>query len=178
MGDEYEEQSSEGGGLRRQLEQVLQEKKTLEQSLQTQLQEAETRGAQQAVRRFQARETFGTLGFPKVADLWVKEHPEGEPTPEAAGEFLTGLGITPSPPAETPAPEQVTSEVKQAAAAFQQPVPAGAGETLYTREEFDAMMRDPERRAEALRAANTGRVSLNNPEARKVEGLLRLGPPQ
>lgn len=176
MSEFDEDQGSEGGGLRRQLEQTLQEIKSLKESLPTQLQEAEQRGQQQAERRFQAREAFGTLGFPKVADLWVKEHPEAELTPDAAKEFLTTYGLEPKI-AEAPPPEEVPSEVKAQAAAFTTPVAAAGGSELWTREEFDRAMADPERRAEAIRAAQQGRVQLNNPEARKVEGMLRVGPP-
>lgn len=172
---EFDEES-EGGGLRRQLEQTLQEIKSLKESLPTQLQEAEQRGQAQAERRYQAREAFGTLGFPKVADLWVKEHPEGDLTPDGAKEFLTAYGLEPKI-VETQPTEQVPSEVKEQMAAFTAPVPAGTGNELLTRSEFDEMMRDPDRRPEAIRAAQQGRVKLNNPEASKVEGVLRVGPP-
>ena len=169
---------SEGSGLRRQLESALQAKAELENRLKTEVPEAEQRGEQAAQRRFQARETFGGLGFPNLGDLWVKEHPEGELNPDAATEFLTGLGIQPIKSDEQAAEAQISDEVRKAAQAFTRPVSASQAGQTYERSEIEQMMLDPARRDEALRASREGRVKLNNPRASQVEvrdnaGLFR-----
>lgn len=159
------QQQSDGGGLRRQLEEALRAKREAEQALQTQVQEAEQRGAVQAQRRFEALRIFGE-DKPKLAEQWVRDNPDTELTKEAAASFASQFGVKlePEAPAEPAAPA-VPPEVVQAAQAFQQAAPAGGGtDTMLTREEFDQMMADPARRGEAIRASQEGRVKLNNPE--------------
>jgi hypothetical protein len=164
---EQEQEQSSGGGLRRQLEAALRDKKAAEEALKAQLAEAEQRGAQQAERRFQVQETFQTLGSTKkVADLWLKEHPDAEFSEDSAAAFLSDLGIE----RQQRQTEEANEQVREAVQAFQQPTPAASVSSGFIeRAEFDSMMRDPNRRNEALRAAAEGRVKLNNPRTAEVQ---------
>lgn len=166
MDPEYEPEPvpSDGGGLRRQLEAALARAKELEQSLPKAVEEAEARGALQAQRRFEALRIFGE-DKPKLAESWVASNPDGVLSKEAAAEFASAFGVKlEETPSTEPAPEPVTAEVKEAVQAFQQPTAAASTDQLLERAEFDQMMKDPARRGEALRAAQQGRVRLNNPE--------------
>ena len=121
-----------------------------------------------AERRYQARETFGTLGYPKLADLFLKEHPEQEATAEVASEYIKGLDLPVKP--EQPAAAPVPPEVQEQARAFTEPVaPQPLASQWLEREDFDAMMADPTRRDAALQAAAEGRVKLKNPRAAQID---------
>lgn len=167
---EFDEEQSEGTGLRRQLEAALQEKAKLETTLDQRLQEAEERGRSAARRELTAERTFESLGYPKMAGLWAKENPEGDLTPEGATEFLSNLGITTREQDEPkPASDPVPAEVQQQAKAFAEPTPATPVGSMLERAEFDQMMLDPGRRAEAIRAAQEGRVKLNDRRSSEIQ---------
>lgn len=158
MSDEFESEDqrpSDGGGLRRQLEEALQKNKELEQAREAAVTEALERGRQQAQRRFQALEVFGK-DRPGLAEAWVEKNPEGDLTLEAAKEFALPYGVTlgEEPPPEQ-APEPVPDEVKQAAGAFQTPVAAvPGGQPTYTPEQIRQIgLKD---QAEALRLIDQG----------------------
>lgn len=153
--DEYSDQQSEGGGLRRQLEEALRQKTELEQSLSAKVQEAEQRGRQQAQRRFEALKTFGE-DRPGLADAWVDKNPEGDLTPDAATEFAAAFGVTlGSPPPPEPAPEPISDEVKDAAGSFHEAVTTvqAAGKTYSPEEIRQIGLKDE---AEALRLIAQG----------------------
>lgn len=159
MSDEYDsDQQSEGGGLRRQLEEALRQKTELEQSLSAKVQEAEQKGRQQAQRRFDALEVFGK-DRPGLADAWVDKNPEGELTTDGAKEFAASFGVTlgEAPPPEPP-PEPVPDEVKQAAGSFHEAVTkVGAQTKVYTPEEIRQIGLKDE--AEALRLIAEGAMN-------------------
>lgn len=148
MGDEFDEPDPEqrgddGGGLRRQLENLQRELKETKDSLPTQLQEAREQGAQQAQRRFEATSFFGS-DKPKLAERWVEEHPDKELTKEAAAEFASAYGVkleeTPDP---EPTPEPVSPAVRQAAEQFHESTaPTTGTEAPKSYSEMDAILRN------------------------------------
>lgn len=161
MGD-YD--GDDGGGLRRQLEEALNELKTLKESHPAEIEEAEKRGreagATQAQRRFDATGVLGDLGYPGLASVFVEKHPDGDPK-ELAPQFLTELGLKPveRQQAAPPAPQPVAGEVQEAVQAFQQSVQTVNTSTeTFDREQYLAMAKDPARRAEAQKAYAEGRV--------------------
>lgn len=166
MSDPEDRFESEGGGLRRQLEDALSENKALKESLPAQLQEAEEKGAKRASRSFQAERVFGDLGYPKFADLWVQQNPEGLPEPDGAKEFLKNFGVEPSASETPPPPPEptVAPEVAQAAQVFTQPLAPTGGQELMDPEEFRKALRDPNRREAALQADREGRVQRKYPD--------------
>lgn len=158
MSDEFpSNQESEGGGLRRQLEEALRRNKELEEAREAAVKEALETGRQQAKRRFDALEVFGK-DRPGLADAWVEKNPEGDLTPEGAKEFASSFGVSleQEPPPE-PAPEPVPDEVKQAAATFQTPAaPLPGGVPTYTPEQIRQIgLKD---QAEALRLIADGQM--------------------
>ena len=161
-----EDQMSDGGGLRQYVAKLEQEAKEAKESLAGQIQEAEERGAQRASRSFQAERVFGDLGYPKFADLWVQQNPEGLPQPDGAKEFLAQYGIEPNQ-SETPPPPpepKVAPEVQEAAQVFTQPLAPTGGQELMDPDEFRKALRDPNRRDEALKADREGRVQRKYPD--------------
>ena len=160
MGDEFtsDEDRSEGGGLRRQLEEALQKARDAEAAREAAVKDAEERGRQQATRRFDALEVFGK-DRPGLAEAWVERNPEVDLTTDAAKEFAAKFGVKldeATPP--EPAPEPVAPEVRQAVQAFQQPVAAEPLSQIIEPDEFRKMLRDPNQRAEAMKADREGRV--------------------
>lgn len=167
--DRFGENSSDGGGLRRQLEDALQRNKELEQSLPAQVKEAEDRGRAQAQRRFDALEAFGK-DRPGLAEAWVNQHPEDDLTADRAKEFAASFGVelgqAAAPPPATP---QVPPEVQQGAQDFQQQVAAQPNGGTMTRAEYEKkLLGSADERREAQQAAKDGRIELNNPGAADV----------
>lgn len=114
---------------------------------------------EQTQKATQARTVFTEVGLPdKLADLFVKVNAEADPTPEAVRAFAEDYGLAPQQSAD-PAP---------AAPAVQPFTPTVGGTPpsgLISRDEFDAMMRDPSQRPRALQLAQQGRVQLRNSRA-------------
>jgi hypothetical protein len=169
MSDQFEsDQGSDGGGLRRQLEEALQKARDAEQAREAAVTEAREQGRKEAQRRFDALQVFGN-DRPGLADAWLAQNPEGELTPDlgkdwAAKQFGITIGEQQPPPEPTQTPEPVAPEVRQAAQEFQQPVAARPGSDLFTPEEFRKALGDPARREEALRADREGRVQKKLPK--------------
>lgn len=166
MDEQFESDTpSDGGGLRRQLEEALAKTREAEAARDAAVKEAYENGRQQAQRRFDALEVFGK-DRPGLADAWVEKNPEGDLTTDAAKEFASKFGISLSEEAPTPAPapEPVPDEVKEAAAAFgASPAGSLAGEQkTYSPEEFAELLRANPSKAEELYRA--GALKKEEPE--------------
>ena len=173
--------------LRRSFEREL---RKLRREYEEKLKQVEEQTAKRVRRQYEAEKVFGELGVPGAARFWLMSAEDAEPSREAAERFLEELGVRPpakqaeatqqQPP---PLPQQqapvLPPELQQQAATFHLGAPASAASAQrYTREEWERMFRDPAQRAEAIRAAQEGRVELRNPRAAEVQvedtaGLFR-----
>ena len=175
MSDEFDsdEQESEGGGLRRQLEQMQTKLKEAGAARQRSGQRSRNKGRTQAQRRYQALEVFGK-DRPGLADAWVDKNPEGELTPEVAKEFALP---TASRWAEHDLPSQPGASSRRGQAGSRGvPTPIAAVPPVaqtYTPEEIRKI--GVKNQAEALRLIEQGIDE--DPRIEGTDGIRKQPPP-